>query len=150
MSLERLETKGDVSFYRGGNGETYQFVNLETDQLVIPSTLGLTEENRYVLIKEFKGYEIKYDGLGEEGFSIWKEEVKLSTEIWYLPLTKHYILDELEFACCGCGTLVSYNGVRDSAYYYVCDGCEETFCIKCMAEVDDFEDYLCHTCSSKK
>ena len=51
MSLEHLGTNGDISFYRGVNGETYQFINLETDQLVIPSTLGLTEENRYVLIE---------------------------------------------------------------------------------------------------
>ena len=70
MRFDHLEIKGDVSFYQGEGGVVYQLVQLENDQLMIPSNLGLAKETRNLLIRTYKTYQILYDGLGKNGFLI--------------------------------------------------------------------------------
>lgn len=70
MRFDYLETKGDVTFYQGEGEMVYQLIQLENDQLMIPSNLGLREETRELPVQSYKTYEILYDGLGERGFSI--------------------------------------------------------------------------------
>ena len=146
-----------MSFYRGANEETYQFINLETDQLVIPSTLSLTEENRYVLIEEFKGYAIKYDGLGEEGFSIWKEDGSSVLRVdydeafnrqkhlwfWELSEAKSYIRCDLPYECPICSEMV--HGQHSEVCYF----CKDDFCINCVKWFDDLDSHVCQYCIAK-
>lgn len=150
MRFDYLETKGDVTFYQGEGEMVYQLIQLENDQLMIPSNLGLREEARELPVQSYKTYEILYDGLGERGFSIRDANGFFVEEgFWKIFEAVNHILDQLEFPCEDCGSLISFQGTSRSGCSEVCLECEEHFCSYCVEWSEEEQGYICHSCLTK-
>lgn len=151
MRFDYLKTKGDVSFYQAEGEVVYQLIQLENDQLMIPSNLGLTEETRNLPIQTYKTYQIMYDGFGENGFLIEDQNGFFVEEgFWKYYEAVNHILDELEFPCAGCGCLVSFQGTSRSNCFETCEDCEEQFCSYCVKWLVEEGTHVCHRCLAKR
>ena len=151
MRFDHLEIKGDVSFYQGEGGVVYQLVQLENDQLMIPSNLGLAKETRNLPIRTYKTYQILYDGLGKNGFLIEDQNgFFVEDGFWKCYEAVNHILDELEFPCAGCGDLISFQGTSRSNCFETCEDCEDQFCSYCVKWLVEEGAHVCHRCLAKR
>ena len=84
-----IDTKGDVSFYEDAFGQQYQSV-LGQDAFAVKDG-----KMSYKKIATWKGYTIKYNVNGCNGFSIWKSDLHLEDNIWTLKSVKKVCEDRI-------------------------------------------------------
>lgn len=77
-NLELVKTNGDVKFYKAPvSGNEYQLVNGEFIKV-------RDGKITYKLIRQIKGYKIKYNTNGVYGFAIFRGNTPLEDGIWSL------------------------------------------------------------------
>lgn len=62
----------------------------------------------------------------------------------------NHILDQLEFPCEDCGSLISFQGTDYTPCFETCTDCEEQFCPRCVKWLEEEQTFICRECLAKR